>query len=360
MLQRTLSTWMLLHYFIQVHLCTKTVRTNPHICILTIVDSKFYCLLQIRKIVNKMLIILLSTCSCNLTTDGCMSCNFLDKQLQVINHQNQTVNCLLSFDHLYIKEFNVVNAWSKCESSFCVDRGRDRSQRSVLLWIFYVWWWKWVSKPEREGHRRSTFCRPHEKAMRRGDRICWSWGVGEGGWRLTINMERIDSQHFTIHVNCQSPIINPGGGGMPWELCSPTIDVQVGFLDAGCEAYVSRSSAAPSSFVSFLLVHWLAIGPQFTTPLKLYFRSCCLQYWSNLLSNILRLGACFISHHTLSSKVAVSFISCALSELWTWIVIPLPLLEIHSGKTLYSSETLTSAYWKSIFFWHHLHCGYNW
>ena len=36
-------------------------------------------------------------------------------------------------------------------------------------------------------------------------------------------------------------------------------DVYMGFLDADNEAYISRSSAAPSSFVSLFLVHWLAI-----------------------------------------------------------------------------------------------------
>ena len=52
--------------------------------------------------------------------------------------------------------------------------------------------------------------------------LCWSWWI-----RVTINIERINSQHFTVHINCQSPIINRGGGGLGggWELCRPTISV---------------------------------------------------------------------------------------------------------------------------------------
>ena len=34
------------------------------------------------------------------------------------------------------------------------------------------------------------------------------------GRGLTTDMERINSQHFTVHMNCQSPIIDPGGGGL--------------------------------------------------------------------------------------------------------------------------------------------------
>ena len=32
------------------------------------------------------------------------------------------------------------------------------------------------------------------------------------GGRSTIDIERINSQHFTVHLNCQSPIIDPLGG----------------------------------------------------------------------------------------------------------------------------------------------------
>ena len=46
----------------------------------------------------------------------------------------------------------------------------------------------------------------------RGDCICQSWGGG--------GSDRIDSQNFTVHVNCQSPIIDREGAS--WELCSPT------------------------------------------------------------------------------------------------------------------------------------------
>ena len=31
------------------------------------------------------------------------------------------------------------------------------------------------------------------------------------GGGLTIDMERINSQQFRIQVNCQSPIVDPGG-----------------------------------------------------------------------------------------------------------------------------------------------------
>ena len=55
----------------------------------------------------------------------------------------------------------------------------------------------------------------------RGNHLCWSLGVGGGS---TINMKRINSQHFTWIVNCQSSIL--GGGGAGWELCSSTISVQ--------------------------------------------------------------------------------------------------------------------------------------
>ena len=44
---------------------------------------------------------------------------------------------------------------------------------------------------------------------------------GEG---LTINMERIDSQHLAVHINRQSFIADPFRKGRT-ELCSPTISV---------------------------------------------------------------------------------------------------------------------------------------
>ena len=37
------------------------------------------------------------------------------------------------------------------------------------------------------------------------------------GGGLTINMEMIDSHHFTVHMICQLPIINPGGGAENYE-----------------------------------------------------------------------------------------------------------------------------------------------
>ena len=36
--------------------------------------------------------------------------------------------------------------------------------------------------------------------------------LGAGGGGSTINIERIDSQHFIVHMDCQSPIIDRGGG----------------------------------------------------------------------------------------------------------------------------------------------------
>ena len=47
--------------------------------------------------------------------------------------------------------------------------------------------------------RHSTFCSPREKAIT----------YSRLGGRSTINMERIDSQHFTVHVNCQLLIVDP-------------------------------------------------------------------------------------------------------------------------------------------------------
>ena len=52
--------------------------------------------------------------------------------------------------------------------------------------------------------------------------------VGGGGIltliqaRSTINMERINNQHFTVHLNCPLVIIEPGGA----EPSSPTISVR--------------------------------------------------------------------------------------------------------------------------------------
>ena len=39
------------------------------------------------------------------------------------------------------------------------------------------------------------------------------WWKGGGVGRSSINMERIDSQHFTAHMNCLLLIVDPGGGG---------------------------------------------------------------------------------------------------------------------------------------------------
>ena len=77
-----------------------------------------------------------------------------------------------------IKKFNVAKAWSKCGSSFCVN---------------------------------------HE---------------GSGS---TINMERVDSQHFAVCMNCQLPIIYPG----VWQLCSPIIFVQSTGLELGYERNIT-------------------------------------------------------------------------------------------------------------------------
>ena len=64
-------------------------------------------------------------------------------------------------------------------------------------------------------------------------------------------------------------------------------------MDAGREAYMSKSSAAPTSSASHssMFIPLLAMGLQFTSPLKLYFRSCCLQCQSSLLSNTFKFGA---------------------------------------------------------------------
>ena len=49
--------------------------------------------------------------------------------------------------------------------------------------------------------------------------LCEKAYLGDG---LTINIERIDSQHFTVHVNCRLVIIDPVGQ----ELWSPTISMR--------------------------------------------------------------------------------------------------------------------------------------
>ena len=56
---------------------------------------------------------------------------------------------------------------------------------------------------------------------------------------------------------------------------------------------MSKSSAVPTSSASHssMFIPLLATGLQFTSPLKLYFRSCCLQCRSSLLSNTFKFGA---------------------------------------------------------------------
>ena len=96
--------------------------------------------------------------------------------------------------------------WSFCESSFCVDPG-----------------WTDMSIP---GWQQPVDNQHFAVCMKR---------------QLPINVEGIDSQDFTVHMNCQSSIINPSGveeglrtiqphywslTSCPmWDLCSPTISV---------------------------------------------------------------------------------------------------------------------------------------
>ena len=86
--------------------------------------------------------------------------------------------------------------------------------------------------------------------------------VSPGGG-LIIDMERIDIQHFTAHMNCQSPIIDPGG----WELCSITISVRSTVLQLLAKTHTTQykdkeirhSNKTYNSFslCSLLLLNWL-------------------------------------------------------------------------------------------------------
>ena len=95
---------------------------------------------------------------------------------------------------------------------------------------------------------------------------------------------------------------------------------------------MSISSAAPSSSgsISPVFFHWLAKGLQLTTPLKLYFRSCCLQCLSSLLSNIFRLGASTIFDgrlfHSFTILMLRKFCLGDFSALWWKILKMCPLV----------------------------------
>ena len=92
-------------------------------------------------------------------------------------------------------------------------------------------------------------------------------------------------------------------------------------MDAGREAYMSKSSAAPTSSASHssMFIPLLAMGLQFTPPLKLYFRSCCLQCQSSLLSNTFKFGASTIFDgrlfHSLTTLMLRKFCLSGFSAL---------------------------------------------
>ena len=82
--------------------------------------------------------------------------------------------------------------------------------------------------------------------------------------------------------------------------------------------------------ISPVFFHWLAMGLQLTTPLKLYFRSCCLQCLSSLLSNIFRLGASTIFDgrlfHPFTILMLRKFCLGDFSALWWKILKMCPLV----------------------------------
>ena len=92
----------------------------------------------------------------------------------------------LTQKHHTIKEFNVATVWSEWESSFCVDPGR------IDMLILG------------RGDQWSTFCSLHEKV------ITFLPVLIPGGQEID-NQHGEDWQHFTVHMNWPSLIIDAGG-----------------------------------------------------------------------------------------------------------------------------------------------------
>lgn len=93
----------------------------------------------------------------------------------------------------------------------------DRQLTFVLIRVGFTFCrssrWGWLVINNQHGEdRQSTFHSPCEFLII--DHHSWGTGCWCGKGRSTIDMERIDNQYFTVHVNCWSLIIDPGGGAV--------------------------------------------------------------------------------------------------------------------------------------------------
>ena len=100
---------------------------------------------------------------------------------------------------ILLKKLTLQKAWSKCESSFCVDGwGGGRLTINILQSM-----WKDDCQCAWRGNNLSSI--PVARGMKRWLLFCvkrWSPISIPGG--STINMERINTHHFTVHMNCRS------------------------------------------------------------------------------------------------------------------------------------------------------------
>ena len=125
-----------------------------------------------------------------------------------------------------IKEFNIV----KCKSSFCVDLGWiGILSIDIDHWHFAVHVKRQLPIRMKRGSVDPRGINNQHFAihMKRWSpiHVKRQLPIVDLGGGSTINMERIDSEHFTVHMNCQLLIVYPGEG--VWDLCIPTISSKI-------------------------------------------------------------------------------------------------------------------------------------
>ena len=113
------------------------------------------------------------------------------KTLLVSENATRTI-WMVKTTHHTIKEFNVGKAWSKWESSFCVNRWWGEELKINILQSMWI-----------------------------GECLGWWWG--RGTW---INNRHGEDWQSAFHYPCEFLIANQQSWKGPWELCSSTISVR--------------------------------------------------------------------------------------------------------------------------------------
>ena len=128
-----------------------------------------------------------------------------------------------------------------------------------------------------DGDPQLIFCSPHEKVIAflcKEVITCVSLrGVS------IINMERINSQHFTVNMNGQSPIANPWGS---CKLCNPTISVwSMGLQLVTVKIHIGWVFVCINGCIFNFFSYFSAVQKVYLKSIQYGNWLCCLIWWQN-------------------------------------------------------------------------------